>query len=156
MNIRKAQDGDFDKIMELLFDIAALHGRGRPDIFAAAEGSKYTKEQLAEIAADPNRPIFVAVDGGGTVAGYAFCMAKTYSNPVMVGHKAFYIDDFCVDETRRGQHIGTELFEYIKNYAKENGFYNIELNVWEFNSAAVRFYEKCGMKTQRRNMEFIL
>jgi len=156
MNIRKAEPKDFDKIMELLIDIAEIHGQGRPDIFADVKVSKYDKAQLAEIIADENRPIFVAVDENDSVAGYAFCMGKTYNHPVMKGHSALYIDDLCVDKTCRGQHVGTELFAYIKDYAKENGFFNIELNVWEFNEDAVRFYEKCGMTTQRRNMEIVL
>ena len=32
-----------------------------------------------------------------------------------------YIDDLCVDETLRGQHVGKQLYDYVLAFAKENG-----------------------------------
>ena len=43
-----------------------------------------------------------------------------------------------------------------KDLAKELDCDNIELNVWEFNESAMKFYEKMGMTTQRRFMEIKL
>jgi ribosomal protein S18 acetylase RimI-like enzyme len=62
----------------------------------------------------------------------------------------------CVDETRRGQHIGKSLYEYVLAYAKENDFYNVTLNVWSLNESAMKFYEACGLKPQKVGMETIL
>ena len=45
IRIRTAQEKDFDIIISLLFSIALLHSRGRPDIFAG-EHTKYTREEL--------------------------------------------------------------------------------------------------------------
>ena len=70
--------------------------------------------------------------------------------------KTLYIDDLCVDENMRGKHIGTSLFEYVKAFAKENGFHNLTLNVWALNPDAVRFYEAIGMQVQKYGMELIL
>ena len=67
-----------------------------------------------------------------------------------------YIDDLCVDEVRRGQHIGKSLYEYVLNYAKENDFYNVTLNVWSLNESAMKFYEACGLVPQKVGMEKIL
>jgi len=39
---------------------------------------------------------------------------------------------------------------------EELGFDRIELNMWEFNEGALRFYESVGFKTYRRYMEFEL
>ena len=46
----------------------------------------------------------------------------TTSSPTF---KTLYIDDLCVDENIRGQHIGRRLYEYVKQYAKETGCYNL-------------------------------
>ena len=104
-----------------------------------------------------DRPIFVAVDENDKALGYAFCMFKQHLNDnVLTDIKTLYIDDLCVYENIRGQHIGRILFDYVKEFAKENGCYNVTLNVWNGNSGAQIFYEKMGMQVQKMGMEFIL
>jgi ribosomal protein S18 acetylase RimI-like enzyme len=61
-----------------------------------------------------------------------------------------------VEETVRGQHIGRKLYESVCAYAKENGFYNITLNVWTCNPGAMRFYESLGLQPQKICMEMIV
>ena len=61
-----------------------------------------------------------------------------------------------VDENCRGQHIGSVLFEAVKKFAKEQGCYNVTLNVWECNPSARKFYEKAGLKPYKTGMEVIL
>ena len=67
-----------------------------------------------------------------------------------------FIDDLCVDAKARGQHIGESLFEYVKSEAKRLGCYEVTLNVWAGNTSAEKFYEKMGLKTKERQMEYIL
>ena len=65
-------------------------------------------------------------------------------------------DILCIDQEARGQHIGESLFEYVKNEAKQLGCYEVTLNVWTGNTSAEKFYEKMGMRTKERQMEYIL
>ena len=69
---------------------------------------------------------------------------------------SLFIDDLCVDQQARGQRIGECLFEYVKNEAKRMGCYEVTLNVWAGNTSAEKFYEKMGMKTKERQIEYIL
>lgn len=155
ITIRNAKYSDSDGLLHLLEQIAAYHKAGRPDIFKAG-CAKYTKGEIEEILDDEYKPVFVAADESNNILGYVFCKVIKYkSHAVFNDYNSLYIDDFCVDESVRGQHIGKRLFETVKHYAKELGVYNITLNVWEFNENAMKFYESCGMTTQRRNMEFI-
>ena len=141
---------------KLLCQVLMVHHNGRPDIFKAG-CKKYTDEELQSIILDNKTPIFVAVDEENQVAGYAFCIFQQHiNNNILTDVRTLYIDDLCVDEKKRGMGIGTALFEYIVAYAKENGCYNVELNVWSFNKDAIRFYEKCGMVPQKTIMEMIL
>ncbi|NLX94123.1 MAG: GNAT family N-acetyltransferase [Clostridiales bacterium] len=136
--------------------MAELHHQGRPDIFKG-NTKKYTEDELSEILKEADKPIFLAVDEDENVFGYVFCMVTSYKDHAVINdYHSLYIDDFCVDEGARGQNIGKKLFDAVKIYAKEVGVYNIDLNVWEFNEGAIRFYEKCGFATQRRTMELIL
>ena len=154
--IRRAELIDNDGIIKLLMQIAELHHKNRPDIFK--EGSKkYNKDEFEAMLKDETRPVFVAVDENNTVLGYCFCMIIKYTaHSVIKDYNSLYIDDFCVDENCRGQGVGKKLFTEVKEYAKQTNVYNIDLNVWEFNENAMKFYEKCGFKTQRRRLEIIL
>lgn len=112
---------------------------------------------MAELIKDDTKPIFVCVDEEENVLGYAFCVWQQHiNNEILTDIKTLYIDDLCVDETRRGQHIGKSLYEYVLAYAKENNFYNVTLNVWSLNESAMKFYEACGLKAQKVGMEHIL
>ena len=89
--------------------------------------------------------------------GYAFCVHQQYiDNNNMTDIKTLYIDDLCVDETARNAHVGRQLYEYVLNFAREQGYYNVTLNVWADNGNAVKFYEKLGLKIQKIGMEKIL
>ena len=70
--------------------------------------------------------------------------------------KTLSIDNIGVDETFRGQHIGKALYEFVRDYAKSIGCYNITLNVWEGNAPALFFYKNMGMQVQKTVMETIL
>ncbi|MBQ8632958.1 MAG: GNAT family N-acetyltransferase [Lachnospiraceae bacterium] len=156
MYIRRAKETDMPGINNLLRQVLMVHHNGRPDLFKA-NAKKYTDEQLAELIQDDTKPIFVCVDEEETVLGYAFCVWQQHiNNEILTDIKTLYIDDLCVDETRRGQHIGKSLYEHVLAYAKENNFYNVTLNVWSLNESAMKFYEACGLVPQKVGMEHIL
>ena len=154
--IRRAINEDILGIMKLLVQVDMVHHNGRPDIFKGP-ATKYDEEQLKEIIKDDTKPIFVYVDEKGSVLGHAFCIfMQTKEHRILTDIKTLYIDDICVDENARGQHVGTKLFEYVSEFAKENEFYNITLNVWECNPTALEFYKKMGLVPQKYGMEMIL
>ncbi len=156
MEILRATEKNIDGIHKLLSQVLMVHHNGRPDLFKA-NARKYTDEELKELLVDDSRPIFAAVDEEDQVLGYAFCVIQQYADHnIMTDIKTLYIDDLCVDETLRGQHIGTKLYEYVLNYARQIGCYNVTLNVWSCNESAMKFYEKCGLKPQKVGMETIL
>ena len=133
-----------------------IHADIRPDIFIP-ETTKYTNDELEQMIKDEMKPIYVAVNENDMCVGYAFCQLKEqpFSNN-MVQFKSLFIDDLCVDKSTRGQHIGEQLFEYVKSEAKRMGCYEVTLNVWAGNTSAEKFYEKMGLKTKERQLEYIL
>ena len=156
MDIRRATESDMDGLNNLLNQVLMVHHKGRPDIFKA-NCKKYTDEELLGIIADDSRPIFVATDEDGAVMGYAFCVFQQHiDNNILTDIKTLYIDDLCVDENIRGRHIGRSLYDYVVDFAKNSGCYNVTLNVWSLNEGAMKFYEKCGLKPQKIGMEIIL
>lgn len=156
MTIRKAEEKDIPRIIELLGQVLQIHAAIRPDIFIPGT-TKYTVDELKELLKNKENPIYVAVNKADVCVGYAFCQLREqpFSNN-MVPFKSLFIDDLCVDQQERGQHIGESLFNYVKNEAKRLGCYEVTLNVWAGNTSAEKFYEKMGMKTKERRMEYIL
>ncbi|MBQ7943642.1 MAG: GNAT family N-acetyltransferase [Lachnospiraceae bacterium] len=156
MVIRRAKEQDMDGINDLLCQVLMVHHNGRPDLFKAG-CKKYTDDELRDLIQDDTKPIFVAVDEQGKVAGYAFCVFQQHiDNNILTDIKTLYIDDLCVDEQIRGQRIGKRLYEYVLGFAKEQGCYNVTLNVWSLNESAMKFYEACGLVPQKIGMEHIL
>ena len=156
MNIRRAEEKDMDRINDLLFQVCLVHHKGRPDLFKYG-AKKYTDEQLLAIIQDDQRPIFVAEDSDQVVPGYAFCIFSQHiDDNILTDIKTLYIDDLCVDETLRGQHIGRQLYEAVLDFARTSGCYNVTLNVWSLNSSAMKFYQSLGLEPQKVGMETIL
>ena len=144
------------QINDLLRQVCLVHHNGRPDLFKYG-AQKYADEELIQIISDDEKPVFVAVDEDNTVLGYAFCIFERHINDnILTDVKTLYIDDLCVDESLRGKHIGKQLYDYAVSFAKENGCYNLTLNVWNCNDSAMKFYEKCGLKPQKTHLETIL
>ncbi len=156
IEIRRAKEQDMEGINNLLMQVCLVHHKGRPDLFKYG-AKKYTDDQLRAIIHDSQRPIFTAVDENETVLGYAFCIFQQHiDDNILTDIKTLYIDDLCVDENLRGQHIGRRLYEAVLSFAREQYCYNVTLNVWSLNEPAMKFYQSCGLKPQKVGMETIL
>lgn len=135
MTIRRATAADIPQIDELLRQVLEVHHAGRPDLFKGGV-KKYTDEELKAILANDQTPVFVAVapsanDGNDAehnadspatdqVLGYAFCVFQQHLNSnILTDIKTLYIDDLCVDERSRGHHVGSTLYRYVLDFARQ-------------------------------------
>ena len=156
MVVRRAEEKDIPRILELLVQVDMVHHNGRPDLFKGP-ATKYNEEQLKAILPDDTKPVFVCVDEDGVVQGHAFCVhQQVVGDSVLTDIRTLYIDDICVDEQARGRHVGSALYDAVIAYAREQGFYNVTLNVWTCNPGAMKFYEAMGALPQKICMEKIL
>ena len=153
MTIRVANSADLSGVERLLFQVAAIHEAGRPDIFKS-NTKKYTAEELQVIFENPMTPVYLAVDDNDEVLGYAFCILReTKGNKLLCDRRELYIDDLCVDETCRGRHIGSALYHFVKDEAKRLACNAVTLNVWCLNDSAMAFYRALGMEPLKVVME---
>jgi len=162
--IRKAVKADIQRIIDLLHQVNMVHHVKRPDLFKPYT-TKYTAQELENLLNDEQKPIFVYIDekaangsnSANHVLGYAFCQVTEVRNHLLLQDiKTLYIDDICVDEAARGQHIGKSLYQHVHDYAQSIGCYNITLNVWDGNEPALCFYRSMGMQVQKTTMEVVL
>ena len=155
LTVRPATPDDIPAIEALLLQVDMVHHRGRPDLFRGP-AVKYDPPALAALLASPESFVFVC-ESDWAVVGHAFCELQTEAgNAVLHPVRTLYIDDICVDETARGQHVGVAIYEHILVYARRCGCYNITLNVWSCNPGAMRFYERLGLMPYKTGMEMIL
>ena len=148
--IRRAVESDIPYLLSLLEQVNLV----RPDIFKKA--TKYTADELKIILKNNDMPIFV-YDENGIVFGYAITFYIQHVNDnILTDIKTLYIDDLCVDQNKRKSGIGHKLYEYVKEFAKEQGCYNLTLNVWCSNESALKFYESLDLEPLKIMMEKIL
>lgn len=153
--VRPAEEKDIPKLLQLLIQVNKIHHDGRPDLFKLA--TKYSEQDLKNILADPDQPVFTAVDENDEVIGYGFTQVHVHAGErLREDCETLYIDDICVDENARRQHIGQHIYSAIREYAIASGCHNIVLHVWALNPTAQKFYESLGMKPQYTAMEEIV
>ena len=155
MNIRFACHEDLDQVNELRKQVNDLHVSGKPEVFKPGFCDEL-RNYIYVIFADPRQKIVVA-DQDGMICGFAVLNHITRpENPFMFVRDYLDIDEFCVDQDHRRRGIAKAMIDFIREYAKGQGFDRLELNMWEFNQGALSFYEAAGFTTYRRYMEMRL
>lgn len=155
MEVRYARREELEGINKLRQAVNALHAAGRPDIFSnekSGEMDTYLDEQL-----DRGKMSVIAALSGGEVWGYAVVeYVEKPASPYTLPLRYYHVVELGVDERHRRQGVARALTEFMKKDARERGFSRIELDMWEFNRDALRFYEAAGFSTYRRHMELWL
>lgn len=152
ITVRYAQRDELDAINELRREVNELHVKGRPDIFRAGFSDELKNHLFDEYENDDNDIVAALCDG--CVCGFA---AVQYIDRPMSAYccarKSYRVEEFGVAKEYRRRGVGTAIVDFLKTEAARKGYGKVELDVWEFNEDALRFYEKTGFVTVRRYME---
>ena len=152
MIIRKATSEDVSQIVLLLDDTAKIHTKIRPDVFKT-KTIEEIKNNLEEMLIDENNIILLSEDNQ-IIKGIIICKIRKIENHTNLKNaKVLWINEICVNKEYRRNGIGSALIEKAKEIARENNCIRLELNCWELNKDAIKFYENVGLTTQRRVME---
>ncbi len=152
MPIRFARAEDLERVNERRRQVNEVHVEGRPDVFKPGFPTELAN-YVYTIFNDPDQKIAVYEQDGKIVAFAALKRHSKPESPFSFAKEFLDIDEICVDKGYRRQGIATEMMDFIRDYARSEGFDKIELNMWEFNSGALAFYEEIGFTTYRRMME---
>lgn len=151
--VRYAVREDLERVNELRKIVNEIHCTGRPDIFKGGFCKELQEFIYTLWESDTSDVIVVLRDDD--ICGYA-CVdyVERPESPYNLSRRFYHINEFGVDEKYRRQGVATELFNFIKKEATAKNFDKIELDMWEFNDGALKFYESIGFVTYRRFMEF--
>lgn len=152
IEIRFAREEELKQVNYLRKQVHELHCNGRPDVFKP-NGWDAIRELEKVRFASKEGGVIVA-NNGQEIVGFA--VVQFIHNPESAfwqENNFYHIEEFGVDEKHRRCGIATLLMNFMRQDAKDRGFEKIELNTWEFNESALRFYENLGFQTYRRDLQ---
>lgn len=131
--IRKAEVRDVPRMLELVRELAVFEKE--------PEAVTVTLEHMREAGFGPY-PVWVGwvAEVEGLIVGIAVCYER-YST--WKGRR-LYLEDIVVTEEARGKRIGEELFRQCAKYAVEKNYAGMLWQVLDWNTDAIRFYERFG------------
>jgi len=100
-----------------------------------------TEEQIEKSLSDKNRIAFRVVNNSNdaTIGHCEICFKDSFANLGRI---------LIMDETLRGKGIGKQIVTLLLGFILENSKQrNVELNVFDFNTNAIKCYEKIGFVT---------
>ena len=152
MEIRFAKKEELEEVNKIRKQVSDLHSKGRPDIFYP-EFKGEIVSCIYDIYEDETKKIIVALEKD-QICGMAIIQEIHKTAGVYQKARDYIeVDQFGVKDTFRRQGVATKLIDFIKEYARAQGFPKLELNMWDFNQDALAFYEAVGFNTYRRYME---
>jgi GNAT superfamily N-acetyltransferase len=153
-SIRRATRGDVDVLVGLYREFHEFHVKGVPDRLKSPDeyDTDDLRSKLVDIMEAEDSSIFVAELDGQVIGLAEVYIKEDESNPYRVSYKYAHLQSIMVSERYRRRDIGRQLLRTVEKWSKEKGGAEVRLNIWEFNSGPLRFYEKEGYRTLRRTM----
>jgi GNAT superfamily N-acetyltransferase len=70
------------------------------------------------------------------------------------GQRGFYLEDIYITKEFRKKGVGEAMIKYLAKEAKERGFERIDFLVLDWNTPALKFYEKLGAERDEEERHF--
>jgi ribosomal protein S18 acetylase RimI-like enzyme len=150
--LRAARYTDYDALCALLEEIDELHREQHPEFFRQPPGPARSASYMRSLIADSKVGFFVAVEEEALVGCIIIAAHQTPDLPILMPRSYAVVDCVVVREAVRGRGVGRALMARGERWARERGLEAIELNVFEFNTAAQAFYEELGYEVVSRRM----
>lgn len=145
---RKGLISDAEAIVRLgrhVFTVSFGHSV-EPHELQAYLDSAYSIDAITKDLQDPNKDTIVATTTSGDLVGFALLTRGSEEPCVAHLDATVELQRIYVDDKLHGSGIGGKLSRAIDALAREQGFKNIWLGVWEENHGPKKAYEKWGYR----------
>lgn len=152
--IRIADINDKNCVNLIRRQVHELHAKARPDMFQ----SQFSKlaNRYDEFVNNNEYSVLVC-ERNSTIVGFAVVKNVTLpESAYAVERKFLLIEEIGVDAKHRRCGVGTELINYVKDFARRSNLSRLQLDVWAFNDVANEFYSAQGFETYRKYLEINL
>jgi len=151
--LRPATKADLQNIVELSNLVQSLHAENHPKLIKPpSEGSEFS-DWFVGVIESPDSIVLV-VELSGVVVGYIY--AEEVKKPASWVNPSLHflmLHHIGVDSNFQGRGIGQMLMDGIYQEAKNRDVPRVELEVWDFNEKAGRFFASYGFENLRHRME---
>jgi diamine N-acetyltransferase len=152
LNIRPAFAAEYERLSVLWKDDDYLHYQALPQIFREPDEVWPSRSAVETLILGPDSTILVAEMYSEIVGLVTLKVHQVKHLPIHRERRFVMIDNMAVDPIHRRLGIGRALLRASDDWAHQRGIAALQLFVWEFNGAAVRFYESEGFETVVRGM----
>ena len=152
IEMRALTPADYGEYRPLMAQLHSLHVAGRPDLFREAEFIT-SRERYEQLLADENALLLGAFQNG-TLIGFA--AGELQHRSMMMNITSLSVTDLYVAEGARRRGVAAGLLRELQARAKRAGAVRCDIMVWQFNEAAIAFYEAQGFAVQRSILEKML
>lgn len=152
IQIRTATAADYQAFCALCDDLDAQHREALPHLFQKPEGPVRERDYFEGLLADEQVGLFLAETGGNPVGFVHVIVRDTPPIPLLVPQRIAVVDGIAVTPAFQQHGIGRRLMEAAQAWAQAQGATAMELSVYEFNAAAIAFYQELGYQTVSRRM----
>lgn len=144
-HIKKAEPENVSQIIALIREFAAYE--------KLLDFCEVTEERLniALFGETKVAEAIVVFEAEEAAIGYAIFYPNFAS---FRGQRGLYLEDIYIKQEFRGRGIGEMMLKYIAKIGKERGFERIDFQVLEWNTPAVKFYEKLGATRDEEERHF--
>lgn len=144
--VRKATQEDLPVLMEFMNGLVNAERPMDPTI----KDGNVVYYDLSEIIKNEDSDLYVVELNNELVAsGYAKIKED---RPYLKHDKQGYLGFMFVPEKHRGNAFNKLIMDTLLKWCKDRNVFEIRLNVYDTNPAAIRAYEKAGMKKHMINM----
>jgi len=153
--IRAAGPEDFSAINYLIEQIDWLHIEWHPEYFQPHGGHPARPESFLQRFVDsPAGDILLAIDSVGLVGLAIVQIERNLAFPLLRRAPRVVVDNLVVDHQQRGRGVGKELLRACQDWAEVREIFEVQLNVYDANQEAIRFYERQGFEPLRHTYRF--
>ena len=152
VSVRVARRGDYEALCDLFEQMDFLHEQALPGVFKAPEGPARSLEHVSRLMRNKRGALFVAESDGRVIGTVNVALQGAPDIPIFRPRRFAVVGELVVDQASRRRGVARILLKKADEWAKAQGVEQIELNVWEFNEAAIRCHQSLGYSTLSRRM----
>lgn len=150
--VKRLTMNEYDEVKELATYLHNFHYQARPDLFKPKPA--FNLEYYSRLISD-DMSLALGIFVENKLVGYLFAHYHSVKEHIVYQDcNIMSISDIVIHPDYQHNGLATNLLEAFRIYCSSYDVDSYELNVYAFNEAAIKLYEKFGFKPKNIAMEY--